>query len=125
MVRTIGEDAGVADTEEPEVKPGIFTSEFWTTVSGLIVNVLVVMAAIGYVSQTDADKLTSSISAVIGALQILIVNGAVIWGYVKSRASVKAEQIRGQYQLLSTLLHLKVERERLQMEMQMHMREAK
>ncbi len=68
---------------------GVFTTEFWATVGGLIANLLVVLAAIGWVSREDSDMLTTTLATFLGAAQTLIVNGMLIWKYIASRTQLK------------------------------------
>ena len=82
--------------DQPSIIDGLFTTEFWTTIGGLLANLLVVLIAIGYINREDADMLTSSIGSIVAAVQMLAVNGALIWKFVSSRTSLKTEQLRQQ-----------------------------
>lgn len=75
--------------DQPNFIDGLFTTEFWTTVGGLLANLLVVLIAIGYVNREDADMLTSSIGSIVAAVQMLAVNGMLIWKYIASRTQIK------------------------------------
>lgn len=73
----------------PSFVDGLFTTEFWTTVGGLLANLLVVLVAIGYVNREDADQLTASVGSIVAAVQMLVVNGMLIWKYIASRTQLK------------------------------------
>lgn len=75
--------------DQPTFVDGLFTTEFWTTVGGLLANLLVVLVAIGYINREDADQLTSSVGSIVAAVQMLVVNGMLIWKYIASRTQLK------------------------------------
>lgn len=82
-------DARPVDQVDTNILSGIFTTEFWTTVGGLLANLVVVLVAIGYINSADADTLTTSVMSLIAAAQTLFVNGAIIWKYIAIRTGIK------------------------------------
>jgi hypothetical protein len=80
-------------------KPGILTSEFWTTVVTVVGNLLMALTVIGWVNSDDANTLSAAISAMVTAAGALITNGLVIWKYIQGRFLLKQAQL----QMASTL----------------------
>lgn len=108
-IRTINRDGDESpdEVEVPAATPGYLTTEFWAMIGGVVLNLITVLAAIGYVSATDAGELTHALTAIFGAVQALVVNGAVIWKYIQSRATVKAEALKMQMQLTAVSMQIR------------------
>lgn len=110
-IRTINRDGDEpTEVEVPVATPGYLTTEFWAMIGGVLINLITVLAAIGYVSATDANELTSALTTMFGALQALVVNGLVIWKYIQSRTTVKAEAVRMQLQLTAMSMQMQSNR---------------
>lgn len=69
-----------------DIKPGVRSTEFWTT---LISTAVTFAVALGLISSTDASNLADPIAKVIGAVAVIVVNGGIIWTYIKSRWALK------------------------------------
>jgi len=65
-----------------EPKPGIKTSELWTTIA---VNLVMVVVLLGFLPQEDMGDLTSAASQIVAGVVIVINNVA----YIVSRARLK------------------------------------
>lgn len=69
-------------------KPGWQTTEFYMTLGTVAITALVIF---GYVPQSDADWLKSSLTDVIEKSVALLASAMVIWKYISSRTQVKSE----------------------------------
>lgn len=72
--------------QEPEDKPSWYSTEFIFAVVTSLVSVAVLM---GWVPQTDVETLHGLIKESIEVIGVLILNGATLWQYIKSRTEVK------------------------------------
>jgi len=68
------------------MKPGYKTSEFWISISGQILAVLVL---IGLLAPGDQETLGVSIAKSVEAIGVIIANAAVVIHYIKSRTIIK------------------------------------
>lgn len=82
------------------------TPEFWSMVVASATNLVAVAVVMGWLSATDAETLTKALSALLGASQVILVNAALVWKYIASRASVKRAAIEARYAYMSTALEL-------------------
>lgn len=115
-IRTINRPDDEQDAVDVvEIKPGIFTTEFWAMLGGIVLNLLTVLAAIGYLKPEDADTLQTSLGAILAAAQALIVNGAIIWQYIKSRTASKTELVK---QCMEYRQAIRIEKMRMSMQVQ-------
>lgn len=70
------------------VKPGRQTSEFWAV---LVLNLVTMAAAAGIIPVADIDDVSTRITAIIGAVVLLVGNAVAAVYYIKSRHSLKSE----------------------------------
>jgi len=70
------------------MKPGWKTSEFWISVGG---TVLMVLVALGFVTKDDASGLGSAWANTVGAALALAAAAAPILRYVGARAGLKSQ----------------------------------
>lgn len=69
------------------VKPGWQTTEFWLTLLGQIMPVLVLLHAI---QPADVSTLQGASTQIIQAVFALVTSGGILWSYIAGRAKVKA-----------------------------------
>lgn len=73
-----------------DVKPGWKTTEFWITLLG---QVLALLVALGVVQTSDAGLLGNALSNSITAIATLLANALIVVNYVRGRAHLKATQL--------------------------------
>lgn len=71
---------------DPTVKPGWKTTEFWLTLAGQTVAILVV---VGVVKPSEQPSLSDSLTRGVEAVFALLVSGATILSYVSGRVRLK------------------------------------
>ncbi len=76
-------------TDEVPVKPGILTTEFWTTAGVIIGNVVAVYAVMAHMAPEQASALTNAVSQLCTMLPVVIANVFVIVKYISGRTAVK------------------------------------
>lgn len=103
-MRVLGEAAddaaGVVDTND------WFTPEFWAMAVSAVTNLVAVATVLGWLNATDAETLTKAVSALLGAAQVIMVNSALVWKFISSRARVKEAAIHAKYQYMAAAVEL-------------------
>jgi hypothetical protein len=91
------------------IKPGWKTTEFWLT---LVTQIVSILAVLGLVSFGDAKELGDAITKAVGAVFVLVTNGAILWKYIQSRLSTKSNEV----EIEKLQLQLQVKEQELQVE---------
>jgi hypothetical protein len=81
--------AATDDVPTPEIKPGYLTTEFWTTLAGLVGNVIVVLTIVGRLTPEQAKQLNAAFSDLYTTIPVLLTNTWILWHYISSRTSLK------------------------------------
>lgn len=76
------------------LKPGYKTTEFFATLTVILTNAVAVLVVLGYVKVGDQDFLVQVISAIVGALAVLVPNVVALWKYITSRTLLKEALLR-------------------------------
>ena len=74
-----------------KVKSGVQTTEFWATLSGLVVSVTV---ALGVVSAQDAGSLEGALTGAAAGILTVWANAKIILEYIKGRNKLKEEAMK-------------------------------
>lgn len=101
-----------ADDVAPAGTNDWFTPEFWTMVVSAVTNLVAVGVVLGWVSAGDADTLNKSLAALLGAAQVLAVNGAIVWKYISARVAVKQSMIDARYRYMEAIAVERIRAER-------------
>ena len=93
---------------EADAVPGISLTnwsnpEFWTMVVSAVTNLVTVAVVLGWLSSTDAETVTKALSALIGAGQVIIVNGLLVWRFISARVQVKQAMITARYNYMAAV----------------------
>lgn len=86
--------------------------EFWTMATGAATNLITVAILVGWVDRANAETLTTALTALIGASQVIVLNTALVWKYITSRTQVKASMVEARYRYLETIAVEKFRAER-------------
>jgi hypothetical protein len=93
-IRVLGDNFG--DTAAPT---NWFSPEFLTLASTVLTNVVGALVLVGWVDASGAAELTKAIIACVGAVQVIVVNSALVWKYLSGRAAekIKTAEMRIEY----------------------------
>jgi hypothetical protein len=91
-------DDGAVDNNDSWITP-----EFWAMAVGAVTNLVAVGVLVGWVDASQAETLTKSLTAVIGATQIVVLNSALIWKYIAGRTAVRAQMIDARYRYMEAV----------------------
>jgi len=114
-IDTIREELRVlnaAGDEAAAAKDNWLTPEFWTMATAALTNLMTVAVLIGWVDHTNADALMTSVTAIIGASQAIVVNTALIWKFISSRTQAKAKIAEARYRYMEAVVAEKFRAER-------------
>jgi hypothetical protein len=81
------------------VKPGIFTTEFFTTVGAVAVQGVIMFVMAGIIKESDQESVTKSVSGLIGSLGAFAGNAWAIYTYIRSRTEIKKQAMTVRYVL--------------------------
>lgn len=79
----------VTPVPPPPPKPGVKTSEFWTAIATVAVNLILVFSLLGWVKSEHVVPLSSAVDQIIAGLSTVI--NLLVWKwYNNKRAEIKA-----------------------------------
>lgn len=82
-------------SSEPAVKKeSWFTPAFWTTVATAMGNLVTVAVLVGWLDASNAADVSKAVVALVGAVEVIFVNTALVWKYISDRRDVEVEQLR-------------------------------
>lgn len=120
--------AGTTLAEEMRFLDGVFstdaaeenqvrwlTPEFWTMAATAVTNLVAVAALLGWVDQTDVEGVTKALTALVGAVQVIVVNSVLVWKFIRGKEESKQKMAEMRYQALRTLAveKMRCDRERV------------
>ena len=93
---------------EADAVPGVSLTdwsspEFWAMVVSAITNLVTVAVVLGWLNSTDAETVTKALSALIGAGQVILVNGLLVWRFISARVQVKQAMITARYNYMAAI----------------------
>lgn len=101
-MRVMGEAVAATDAATDPTAHWM-TPEFWTMVGGAVANLLTVGVLMGWLNQDDAATVTKSVTALLGATQVIVLNSVLVWKYVAGRTTLRAKLIDARYQYMSAV----------------------
>lgn len=87
-MRTFGEV--MADTSVAGIDKWL-TPAFWTMATTAVTNIIAVLALVGWLDHSQVEDVTKALTALIGASQVIIVNGVLVWKYLTHQAQVQQQ----------------------------------
>lgn len=79
------------------------TPEFWTMVVSGLTNLLTVAVMFGWVNSSDAEALTKASAAILGAAEVIVINGFIVWKYIASRVAVREALIDARFRYMEAV----------------------
>lgn len=74
------------------------TPDFWTMVGAGVTNLVAVAALLGWLDHAQVEGVTKALTALVGAVQVVIVNSVLVWKYLSGRAEFRARMAEMRYQ---------------------------
>lgn len=91
------------DTEEKSVLGNWLTPEFWTMTVTVATNLLMVATVLGWLTATEVEMLTKTITAMVAAAEVILVNGLLVWKFIHDRTALRAEMLHAKYRLMESV----------------------
>lgn len=79
------------------------TPEFWATATTVVTNLVAVGVLFGWVRATEAETLTTTLTALVGATSVLVTNGLMVWKFITSRTAVKESLIDARFRYMEAI----------------------
>ena len=73
-----------------DVKSGYKTSEFVLAATSLTAGVVVLLATLGVIAQSDQENVSKAVTGVVVSLGAALTSGISVWKYIQSRTEIKA-----------------------------------
>ena len=86
------------------------TPEFWTMAVAVVTNVLTVGVLLGFVNASDVQELSKSLTGIITATEVVVVNALLVWKYLSGRQQLRSQMLASRYRMIEAVT---VERMRL------------
>lgn len=80
-----------------------FTPAFWTTVATALGNLVTVAVLVGWVDATNAAEISKAVVAMVGAVQVIFVNTALVWKYISGKREVEVAKLQARTAYISML----------------------
>ena len=77
------------------------TPEFWTMAATAVTNLVAVAALLGWIDQTDIQGITKALTALVGAVQVIVVNSVLVWKFIRGKEESKQKLLEMRYQALT------------------------
>lgn len=79
------------------------TPEFWATATTVMTNLVAVGVLFGWVRGAEAEALTTTLTALVGATSVLVTNGFMVWKFIASRTAVKESMIDARFRYMEAV----------------------
>jgi hypothetical protein len=79
------------------------TPAFWTMAAAAATNLITVAVLIGWVDAANAEGLTKSATALIGAAQVIVVNSVLVWKYIAGQNEVQIQKMSARYHYMEAI----------------------
>lgn len=83
-------------TDQAVEKETWITPAFWTMAGVAVTNMITVAVLVGWIGAEQAETLMQSVTALIGAAQVIIVNTALVWKFIAGRNQIQIAKIQAQ-----------------------------
>jgi hypothetical protein len=76
----------------------------------VVTNVLTVGVLLGFVNASDVQELSKSLTGIITATEVVVVNALLVWKYLSGRQQLRSQMLASRYRMIEAVT---VERMRL------------
>lgn len=95
----------MTDSMEPALEETSrwLTADFWTMAGTAVTNLVAVAALLGWLQQTDVEGVTKALTALVGAMQVIVVNSVMVWKYIAGRAKMRSRLLEMRFQMMAAM----------------------
>lgn len=84
------------------------TPEFWTMAITAASNLIAVMALVGWLDHSQVETVTKAVTALIGASQVILVNGLLVWKYLTGRQQIRQQIMASRLRMAEDVVYARV-----------------
>jgi hypothetical protein len=85
------------------------TPEFWTMAITAASNLIAVMALVGWLDHSEVETVTKAITALIGASQVILVNGVLVWKYLTGRQQIRQQIMAARLRVAEDVVYARMQ----------------
>lgn len=85
------------------------TPEFWTMVITSVGNIVAVMALVGWLDHSQVETVTKALTALIGASQVILVNGVLVWKYLTGRQQIRQQIMAARLRVAEDVMYSRLQ----------------
>lgn len=85
------------------------TPEFWTMAVASVGNIVAVLALIGWLDHTQVETVTKTLTALITASEVILVNGLLLWKYLSGRQEIAKQVMASKLRIREDVAYAKLE----------------
>lgn len=91
------------EADEKSIVGNWLTPEFLTMAGTVLTNLFAVGVMLGWLNSSDVETLTKAITAMLGAAEVILVNGLLVWKFIHDRTALRAEMLHAKYRLMESV----------------------
>lgn len=81
------------------------TPEFWTMAVTAAGNLIAVLALVGWLDHSQVETVTKAVTALIGASQVILVNGLLVWKYMTGRQQIRQQIMASRLRMAEDVMY--------------------
>lgn len=85
------------------------TPEFWTMAVASVGNIVAVLALIGWLDHTQVETVTKTLTALITASEVILVNGLLLWKYLSGRQEIAKQVMASRLRMREEISYAKLQ----------------
>lgn len=85
------------------------TPEFWTMAITAASNLIAVMALVGWLDHSQVETVTKAVTALIGASQVILVNGVLVWKYLSGRQQIRQQIMAARLRVAEDVVYARMQ----------------
>ena len=93
----------LSELADETVNQSWLTPAFWTMATTAATNLIAVAALIGWVHASDVESLTQTVTALVAAAQVIVVNSVLVWKYIAGQNALQTQKIAAQYKYMEAV----------------------
>jgi hypothetical protein len=81
------------------------TPEFWTMATAAVGNLVAVLALVGWLDYSQVETVTKALTALVGASQVILVNGLLVWKFLSGQQAVKQQIVAAKLRVAEDVMY--------------------
>jgi len=85
------------------------TPEFWTMAITAASNLIAVLALVGWLDHSQVENVTKAVTALLGASQVILVNGLLVWKFLTGRQEVRKQIVAAKLRMAEDVTFARIQ----------------